>query len=754
MRSAPKVTVVHRTSEQEVRSYSVSRRESDTVFLVNERRRAVLAEIDSARFSWFHLKVAFVSGAGFFTDAYDIFAINIVAAMMGYVYGSGKSAISDLIFAFNPTVNGLAGQSLSAMEQLGLKVATPAGIIVGQLLFGWLGDLLGRKRIYGLELMIMIIGTFGQTISAPSNSVNVVGILIVWRVFMGIGVGGDYPLSAVISSEFSSVHIRGRIMTAVFANQGWGQLAATITSCVVVSAYRDSLLNDAPNILNNIDQMWRIIIGLGCVPAVVALYFRLTIPETPRFTMDIERNVQKAARDVDAFLATETYTVSPDAAMRRLETKRASKEDFRSYFSKWKNFKVLFGTAYSWFALDIAVYGLGLNSSIILTAIGFGSPSKDLIGAESIFENLKNVSIGNLILSVAGFVPGYWVAFLFIDRWGRKPIQIMGFSLLFVLLVAMGFAYKTLISTSKGTNVFVFLYCLTNFFENFGPNTTTFIIPGEAFPTRYRSTAHGISAASGKLGAVVAQIGFQWLKDIGGPNAFIDHILQIFGFFMLTGIISTLLIPETNQRSLESLSNERQDNFFKEPANEQTNIPKQLPHASHQADPAGYDSRAVWARASQLPQPKGYDPVVYERIDELAEVGLSLCLRPNGLRVLSLVPGFLDSIVGQPLADDAVRHPLGEDTVLSSTEYLAQLQGAPGFSMIGVRRAQFNRMVVEVAQRHGREDVVVTFANGTTDTASFVIECDGLHSNTRICLFGQEPVDFTGLVQVRGGSID
>ena len=81
--------------------------------------------------------------------------------------------------------------------------------------------------------------------------------------------------------------------------------------------------------------------------------------------------------------------------------------------------------------------------------------------------------------------------------------------------------------TSAGTKAFVFLYCLTNFFTNFGPNTTTFIVPGEAFPTRYRSTAHGISAASGKLGAIIAQVGFANLKDIGGPpqkNHFLGHL--------------------------------------------------------------------------------------------------------------------------------------------------------------------------------------------------------------------------------------
>ena len=50
------------------------------------------------------------------------------------------------------------------------------------------------------------------------------------------------------------------------------------------------------------------------------------------------------------------------------------------------------------------------------------------------------------------------------------------------------------------------LYCIANFFLNFGPNTTTFVVPGEVFPTRYRTTAYGITAACGKLGAVIAQI--------------------------------------------------------------------------------------------------------------------------------------------------------------------------------------------------------------------------------------------------------
>jgi PHS family inorganic phosphate transporter-like MFS transporter len=211
-----------------------------------------------------------------------------------------------------------------------------------------------------------------------------------------------------------------------------------------------------------------------------------------------------------------------------------------------------------------------------------------------------------LILAAAGLIPGYWVTFLFVDSWGRKPIQLMGFIILTILFVIMGFAYDKLTATAATTNVFVFLYCLANFFQNFGtspspspsfkppygtslltvlthpigPNTTTFIIPGEVFPTRYRSTSHGISAASGKLGAIVAQVGFAQLKDIGGTNKFVKHILEIFALFMLTGIFSTLLLPETKGRTLEELSNEDQQDFVKGVAkSEVKKAPKLITHS-------------------------------------------------------------------------------------------------------------------------------------------------------------------------------
>lgn len=512
---------------------------------LDERRRAALDEIDNASFSRFHVKTVFVAGVGFFTDAYDIFAISIAATMIGIVYHAGsKTAI---------------GKN-TANQDLGIKVAHSIGTFFGQLLFGWAADILGRKKMYGLELIVIIIGTLGQAVAGHAPAISIYGVLIMWRFIMGMGIGGDYPLSAVITSEFSSRRIRGRLMSAVFAFQGWGNLAAAIVALITVTGFKNQILADDPAVFKHVDYCWRILIGFGCVPGAIALYFRLTIPETPRFTMDIERNIKQASQDVDTFLTTGTYVVDPDAPVIRAEVPKASFRDFRRFFGKWQNGKILLGTAWSWFALDVAFYGLGLNTGSILQVIGFGSSVTGTINQKA-YLTLHNVSVGNIILAVGGLIPGYWCTFALIDVWGRKPIQLMGFVMLTIIFVIMGFGYNAINATSSGKKAFVFLYCLANFFQNFGPNTTTFVVPGEVFPTRYRSTAHGISAASGKLGAIIAQVGFSRLINIGGTGKFLPHILEIFAFFMLTGIFSTLLLPETMDRSLEDLSNEDQEGF-------------------------------------------------------------------------------------------------------------------------------------------------------------------------------------------------
>lgn len=154
----------------------------------NERRRLALAEIDKAPFGWYHVRAIVVAGIGFFTDAYDIFAINLVTAMLGVVY-------------WQDAKDQKKAGTIPEHSDTAIKVATSGGTVIGQVAFGAAADLVGRKRMYGLELILIIFATLAQALSSDSPSISIVGVIIFWRVLMGIGIGGDYPLSSIITSE-------------------------------------------------------------------------------------------------------------------------------------------------------------------------------------------------------------------------------------------------------------------------------------------------------------------------------------------------------------------------------------------------------------------------------------------------------------------------------------------------------------------------------------------------------------------------
>ncbi|PQE24769.1 Repressible high-affinity phosphate permease protein [Rutstroemia sp. NJR-2017a BVV2] len=456
-----------------------------------------------------------------------------------------------------------------------IKVATSGGTVVGQLAFGALADIVGRKKMrqYGLELIVIIFATLAQSLTSGSPAVDIVGVIIFWRVIMGIGIGGDYPLSSIITSEFATTKWRGAMMGAVFAMQGFGQFGAGLVMLIITAGFKESLLTAKSYATCQgvcglaVDKMWRILIGFGAVPGCIALYYRLTIPETPRYTFDVARDVEKAGNDVIAYMSgkaeghpDEVARIKALQAGKTMAVPKASWNDFIAYYSKWKNGKILFGTAGSWFLLDVAFYGLGLNNPVILQAIGYST-------GPTVYKTLLNTAIGNLIIVCAGAIPGYWVTVATVDTIGRKPIQLAGFVILTIIFIGMGFGYHKL----SGHGL-LGLYVVAQFFFNFGPNATTFIVPGECFPTRYRSTSHGFSAASGKLGSIIAQAAIAPLRVRGATsknaNPWLNHVLQIYAAFMFAGIFTTLCIPETKRIPLEVLAGEDVDSGGASPVGE------------------------------------------------------------------------------------------------------------------------------------------------------------------------------------------
>lgn len=195
--------------------------------------------------------------------------------------------------------------------------------------------------------------------------------------------------------------------------------------------------------------------------------------------------------------------------------------------------------------------------------MGWTPAAKSVTALEETYNNAKATTL----LALFSTVPGYWVTVLTVDRIGRKPIQLLGFFMMSVLLLVIGADFYQL---RLHKYIFITLYAGTFFFSNFGPNATTFIVPSELFPARLRASCHGIAAACGKAGAIVGSFGFLYasqdethgLKPGTGYNAGIGYgkSFILLGVCAVVGFVVTVVcIPETKGKSLEHLSGENDD---------------------------------------------------------------------------------------------------------------------------------------------------------------------------------------------------
>merc|ERR1712070_156797 len=177
----------------------------------------------------------------------------------------------------------------------------------------------------------------------------------------------------------------------------------------------------------------------------------------------------------------------------------------------WKS---IIGCAGGWFLFDITFHGNTLFAPTVLEAV-FGK--KDTRGPQpAIGDDLNhNLCLQLLILGLIG-LPGYYMASCFMDSIGRKNIQIQGFVAMAVLYAALAVFLDNLASYAVPL---LMIYGMTYFFSNFGPNSTTFILPSESFPYEVRSSLNGFCAAMGKAGATVGSAAFKPIVDSSGPTA-------------------------------------------------------------------------------------------------------------------------------------------------------------------------------------------------------------------------------------------
>jgi PHS family inorganic phosphate transporter-like MFS transporter len=470
--------------------------------------RDILKQLDESPLSTFHLKTVITSGMGFFTDAYDLFIIGVVISILRSIW------------------------HLSALDISLLGSTALISAALGSVIFGRLADVLGRKFVYGYELLVLAAGAIASAL-APS-----ILCLLIFRFILGLGIGGDYPVSATLMSEYSNRRDRGKLITLVFSTQALGLIVGPLIAIILLSSGV------------NQDMTWRLMLAFGAVPALATFYLRRQIAESPRFALSMGNSQGVAEAVAKAMQQTYNTTVArdtgdlvntgarlpangavaqqpPSAQYRR----RSLQELLRTpYFVIW-----LLGTAGTWFLLDIAYYGTTVSTPIVL---------KLLDSRSTLLTNM----FYTLLIFVVAALPGYIVAAFTVDRIGRKKIQLLGFAMM-ALSYGVLFLFPVLTTL---TGAFLLAYGLSYFFTEFGPNVTTFVYPAEIFPVEVRTTAHGISAATGKVGAFIGAFVFPiLLSSVHLPGA-----MGFAAIVSLAGFLLTFILPEPDRKSLERIEQE------------------------------------------------------------------------------------------------------------------------------------------------------------------------------------------------------
>ncbi|CVK82968.1 related to inorganic phosphate permease [Fusarium mangiferae] len=448
-------------------------------------------------FSWY-FRHAVIPGAGLGLEGYVLFSIGNLEPLFKAVWPDcwGKE----------PTTcshNWIA--SVTYLEII--------GIMVGQAVVGVMGDWVGRRWGLIQDAAIMFIGLLMLTASWGLTLQGWV-ICYAWSLFFyGFGVGGEYPITATsslegvssggrISTREDRLH-RGRRVTTAFLMQGWGQFVNQVILIVLLAIFNNGK-SSPPYSKSAAQYTFRLSFAFPAIGTLWLLYYR-----TYRM-----RSAGKQLAEAKKRSNVTGYDVN------------ALRHCFTNFGGR------LFATAGTWFCNDVFFYGNKLFQGQFIKVI---SPD-----SKSIFTtwtwNLVNITVS---------LAGYYLASLLIDNkmYGRKMMQQVGFFMCFLMFVIPAFKFDYYTSPA-GIHSFQAMYFISSFFNQFGPNSVTFLVAGEVFPTPIRATAHGFSACIGKSGALLASVLYNYIDD--------QTKFYVVPWFGLAGMLLTwIFLPDTTGLDLK-----------------------------------------------------------------------------------------------------------------------------------------------------------------------------------------------------------
>lgn len=411
--------------------------------------------------------------------------------------------------------------AMSSADKGLVTAATLAGILAGALALGGLADRFGRKPVFIGEMVLLAVALLVAAFSP--NTATLVGALFA----VGLALGADYPTAHLVISESIPAAVRGRLVLGAFSFQALGAVLGTAIAAVV--------LGSKPEL-----GTWRIFYLIPVVPVLLVVWGRLFLPESSHWLVS-KGNIKKAEKQLRKLLGRKDVELLDLEIAEEGHIARSS--DWSQLFrGKLQRATIL--ASVPWFLQDLSTYGIGIFTPVIIAA-AFGSEAKEHTVAAVIHNDLLGAR-GTALVDV-GFLVGIACAIALADRWGRIPLQILGF-----VGCAAGLIIAAL-GTINGQNnlvVIVIGFVLFQFMTNLGPNAQTYLLAGEVFPTRVRGLGAGLAAATGKVGAVLTAFFFPTLLADWGT----ERLLPLLAITSLVGALVTWVYRiETTGIDMESI---------------------------------------------------------------------------------------------------------------------------------------------------------------------------------------------------------
>ncbi|MEP7764622.1 MFS transporter [Sanguibacter sp. 25GB23B1] len=441
--------------------------------------------LDALPFTAEHRRLLVGSGTGWALDAMDVGLISFVMASLAVQWG-------------------LTDTELSWIASTGF-----VGMAIGASLGGLLADRVGRRQVFATTLLVYGLATGASALSWS------VGVLLVTRFVVGLGLGAELPVASTLVSEFAPARIRGRVVVVLEAFWAVGWLLAALIGFLVVPLSDDG---------------WRWALAIGAVPAVYSVVVRRTLPESVRFLESVGRHDEAEATVRRFESAAGPGTVTPQVAataatahhVPRGEPAERIGEPVRPRLWSPALRRRTASLWIVWFGVSFAYYGAFIWLPSLLHASGFSLVR----------------SFGYTLVITAAQLPGYAVAAVLIERWGRR-------STLATFLVGSAVS-ALLFGTADTTAAILGAGMLLSFF-NLGAWGALYAVTPEIYPTSIRGRGAGSAAAFGRVASIVAPLCVPFLRDAGGTPA----VFLAFAAAFVVAALGVLGIPDLRGRPLD-----------------------------------------------------------------------------------------------------------------------------------------------------------------------------------------------------------